>query len=238
MKKILHVLQIFASHAAVAATVAIGNESFELDFGAASTNMAFRTFAAGDVSRVFAPVGNVSNVVDVASIMERPGESAALTFRERYPEGFLEGISATNRNGVLVFRMDESLARRYLEAYESFPAVSNRIAALDGLVASINDGTIVNQPDERILSLVAARPDSGLEISVPEIRAFFGDMSRSGPFSVSILDCETVDFNGSACPMAVAKAAVIEGDEVQFVPVPWIYMDGHWSFCHPALLER
>lgn len=228
---------LLLSHAAAATTFVIGNEPFELEFETNPTNEAFRTFVAEDVSRVFAPLGSVSNVVDIASLQQHPELSRGLTLHEWYPEGFSGGWSVTNRNGMLVFRMSASLSSAYSEAFHGFNAISNRVAELEELMESLNDGTITNRPDEQIVSLVFVPENSALSFTSEDVRTFFGDMSRSGPFAVSILDHGIANIRGDNYPVAVAKTIRHDENDVQFVPITWIFRNGCWAYCHPAVFE-
>lgn len=161
---------LLLSHAAAATTFIIGNEPFELEFEADPTNETFRTFVAEDVSRVFAPLGSVSNVVDTASLQQHPELSRGLTLHEWYPEGFSGGWSVTNRNGVLVFRMPSSLSSVYSEVFHSFGSISNRVAGLEELIESLNDGTITNRPDAQIMSLVFVPENSTLSFTPEDVK--------------------------------------------------------------------
>ena len=136
MRTTLFALALLLSHAAAATTFVIGNEPFELEFEANPTNEVFRTFVAEDVSRVFAPLGNISNVVDIAALQQHPELSRGLTFHEWCPDGFSGGWSVTNRNGMLVFRMESSLSSAYLESLHGFNAIlqpSRGIGGADGI---------------------------------------------------------------------------------------------------------
>ncbi len=238
MKNSLCLVLLLLSHSAAATTFVIGNEPFELEFEANPTNEAFRTFVAEDVSRVFAPLGNISNVVDIAALQQHPEQSSGLTFYEWYPDGFSGGWSVTNRNGILVFRMESSLSSAYLESFHGFNAISNRVAELEELMDSLNDGTITNRPDAQIMSLMFVPENSELPFTSEDVKTFFGDMSHSGPFTVSILDHGVVNIRGDSYPVAVAKTIQQDENGVRFVPVTWVFRNGCWAYCHPAIFER
>lgn len=237
MKNFLCVALLLLSHAAAATTFVIGNEPFELEFETNPTNEAFRTFVAEDVSRVFAPLGSVSNVVDIASLQQHPELSRGLTLHEWYPEGFSGGWSVTNRNGMLVFRMSSSLSSVYSETFHSFDSISNRVAGLEELMESLNDGTITNRTDAQIMSLMFVPENSAWSFTPEDARTFFGDMSSSGPFTVSILDHGMANIQGNNYPIAVAKTTFQDENGVRFVPVTWIFRNGCWAYCHPSVFE-
>ena len=175
--------------------------------------------------------------MDIASLQQHPELSRGLTFQEWYPEGFSGGWSVTNRNGMLVFSMASSLSCSYSESFHGFNAISNRVAELEKLMGSLNDGTITNRPDAQLVSLVFVPENSALSFTPEDIRTFFGDMSRSGPFTVSILDHGIVNIRGDNYPIAVAKTARQDENGMRFVPVTWIFRNGCWAYCHPAVFE-
>ena len=102
---------------------------------------------------------------------------------------------------------------------------------------SLNDGTITNRPDAQIVSLVFVPENSGLSFTPEDARTFFGDMSRSGPFTVSILDHGMANIQGDNYPIAVAKTTYQDENGVRFVPVTWVFRNGCWAYCHPAVFE-
>lgn len=238
MKTPLIATLLLLTHAAAATTFVIGNEPFELEFETNPTNEVFRAFVAADVSRVFAPLGSISNVVDIASLQQHPEMSRGLTFREWYPEGFSGAWSVTNRNGTFVFRMDLSLSDRYMEAFNGYHSFSNRFAGLHEMMQAINDGTVTNWTDSQIQSSVFVPEGSSFSFAAETARTFFHDMSQSGPFTVSVLDNTTATIRGFPFPIAVAKTSVQDETGLRFVPVTWIFNGERWMFLHPAAAEN
>ena len=231
---------LFALTGTAVATTAfmIGDEAFQLDYEGLGQSETFDAFVAEDVSRIFAPLKSISNVVDVTTLRQQPDNPVGLRFREWYPEGFSAGWVVTNKSGAILFQMKDTLRNRYAEAYEGFGTISNIFEELGTLVRCINDGTITNLPDGQVTSLIFVPNGTMVDATASEARTFFGDMSNSGPFTVSVLDCWTETIQGTPSQMAAAKTAVQDEQEVRFVPVVWIFRNGQWKYCHPALLDN
>lgn len=238
MKSIVYLLLCCLVHVSFAETqLSIGTESFKLEFESGTVSEQFLNFVADDVSRVFAPLQNVSNVLDIATVQTNPVACHALTFREWYPEGFVGGLSVTNLNGKPVFRMKASLSDRYMNFYSEFASISNKFCELESLMDSINDGSITNLTDSQSMSLIFIPEGSTYALTATEAKSFFSMLVRNRPISISILDYWTESIANVPCTVAASKTAIVVEGDLVFTPIEWIYWNGTWKFYHPSVWE-
>ena len=238
MKSIVYLLLCCLVHVSFAETqFSIGTESFQLEFESGTVSEQFQRFVAEDVSRVFAPLRNISNVLDIATVQTSPVACHALTFREWYPEGFVGGWSVTNLNGRPVFLMKTSLSDLYMNFYSEFSSISNRFFELESLMNSINDGSITNLTDSQLMSLIFIPEGSTYALTATEANSFFSMLVRNRPISISILDFWTESIVNVPCTIAASKTAILLESDLIFTPIEWIYWNGTWKFYHPSVWE-
>ena len=234
---LLFVLLLIPILALATQSLRIGDADFPVEFeniGGINEN---RDCIIEDMEKIFAPLRHITNIVDAAFLLPNPPQCGNLTNREWYPEGFLGGVSITNHDGSIVFHVSSELSKRYATALQGSLAISNKVSKLNNLIQSLNNGSITNRSDLEVQSLVFLPSGTGFSFTATEARMFFGDMSNSGPFSVSILDFWNETVLGENCTMASAKAAIPCEGKLEFVPIVWMYREGKWMYCHPAILE-
>ena len=238
MKNIIaFVFHFFPILAFATELLTIGNSDFSVEFEAVGETDVNKSFIVKDMEKVFAPLRHVTNIVDATFLLPNSPQCGNLTNREWYPEGFLGGVSVTNQNGSIVFRVSSGLSKRYADAFQNILAISNKVSTLNSLIQSLNNGSITNRSDSEIQSLLFLPSGMSFSFSATEARMFFSEMSDSGPFSVSILDFWNETVLGENCTMVAAKTAIPCEGRLEFVPVVWMYREGKWMYCHPAALE-
>ena len=236
MRTKLLVLPLLALNAAFAETeFSIGDETVQLLFKQGGYQEAFRLFVAKDVERVFTPLGNISNVVDIASLQAHPNQCQPLIHHEGFPEHFYGSFSITNANGVFVFLMDETLSEKYQNIYDGFSSTGSRFAALTNLLDTINTGVVTNQVNTSLATLIFVPSNSDIIITEDQARAFFTSLRQEGMMTVSVLDLWNEDVFGEESLMAASKMADEDTMGLNFSPVFWIFRNGMWRFFHPAL---
>ncbi len=212
----------------------VGNDVFVLAFNHHDFAEPFQQFVAEDVERVFVPLQNISNVVTAVA---SSGEIVGLTHISGYPEGFSNAFSVSNRNGQLVFEMNERLSEKYVRSYAEYAGKSNQVAQLNALLDSINSGAITNLAPEAFLSLVFL-PAGFSEDATPEkARQLILSSRECVPISASILEYWTQNIGGESYLMAASKTAVTDELGTTLEPICWIYWNDSWQFCHPAILR-
>ena len=223
-------LPVFAEN-----TFSIGNKEFVLEFEHPGYAAPFREFVTRDVERVFVPLRDISNVVDMAKVVIPQGNVVGLGKSSGYPTGFSGSISVSNRNDQIVFKMNEWLSRKYAKVYEDYGARSNQVAQLNALLDSINSGTITNLAAEAFPPLVYV-PDVFAENVTPEDARTLLLLTREYvPLSASVLEYWTQTVEGSPCLMAGSNFAYTDELGMTLEPICWVYLNGNWKICHPAV---
>ena len=218
-------------------TFSIGNDVVLLEFEHQGYDMSFQSFVAEDVGRVFIPLLNISNVVNTADLLASPEETVGLTSLSGYPVDFASSFSVSNNNGLLVFKMDNDLSSRYVQAYADYQAKSNQVAQLNTLLDSINSGAITNRATEAFLTLVFLPQGFGADATAEKARNLILSCREHVPIAASILDYWMQTVGDEAYLMAASKTAVTDGMGTTLEPICWIYSNDSWQFCHPAIVQ-
>lgn len=196
-----------------------------------------KAFIAEDVERVFTPLGNITNIADISVFSTNALASIPLTHYEWYPTGFYGAFSVSNENGAIVFKMNERLSEKYKNIYDNYGTVSNQFAQLSTLLASIADNSITNRTDEEMVALLYLPEGSTASASSQESRTFFQELHGLDHLTISVLDLWEENVLGETCLMAGSKTAVRDETGLFFSPFLWVFKNGAWRFCHPAIMD-
>ena len=195
----------------------------------------FKSFVAEDVERIFAPLRGISNVVDIISLQTHPDQCCKLIHHEGYPELFYGSFSISNNNGSLVFQMDEALSEKYKSVFDGFNSINTQFSSLTNLLNAITTGSITNQANASLLSLIFIPIEMDHPATEEQARTLFLNLHQEGILTASVLDVWTEDIFGESSLMAASKTADEGIMGLNFSPVFWIFRDGAWRFFHPAL---
>ena len=199
--------------------------------------MPFQTFVSEDVGRVFLPLQNISNVVNMAAISASPAGTVGLSSLSGYPVDFAASFFVSNKCGQLVFTMNDDLSERYAQIYAEYETKTNQVAQLNALLDSINSGAITNLTAEAFLTLVFLPDGFGADATPEKARSLILSMRECVPISASILDYWEQSVDGEPRLMAASKTAVTDAVETTLEPISWVYWNDTWKFCHPAILR-
>ena len=236
MKTIISFWLLLTSISAFPSNVfSLGGESFQLCFLKSGYSEAFKSFVTEDVERIFAPLRSISNAVDVVSFQAHPEQCCRLIHHEGYPEHFFGSFSISNANGALVFLMDEAISEKYKLIFDDYSSIDTPFSSLTNLLNAITSGSITNQTNASLLSLIFIPVDMDQPATEEQARALFTDLHRERILTASVLDIWTEDIFGERSLMAASKTVNEGMMGLDFSPVFWIFRDGMWRFFHPAL---
>ena len=236
MKLIISLWLLLTSMSAFSSNLfSLGGEAFQLCFLKSGYSEAFKAFVTEDVERIFAPLRSISNVVDIVSLQTHPDQCCSLIHHEGYPEQLYGSFSISNANGSLVFLMDETISEKYKCIFDDYSSIDTPYSALTNLLNAITTGSITNQTNASLLSLIFIPVEMDQPATEEQARALFSDLHREGILTASVLDVWVEDIFGESSLMAAAKTIDEGMMGLDFTPVFWIYRGGAWRFFHPAL---
>ncbi len=219
-------------------TIFLGVQEYSIDFEEPTLPVSVRFQIANDISRVFAPLLSVSNIVDFAH--PRTNGQYSLIFKDAptYPEGFRPNVTFFQTNDSRGFLASRKLCGTYMAKLSEMSDATNIITQLDFLIAEIRSGAVTNWNSDAKADLLFVPPDSSFVNTQDNANNLAASLVLTMPFPGSILDAFQMRIGEDDHWLMPTKSTRIENGNVGTSFFLWIFDDNKWKVFIPSSLDE
>lgn len=217
----------------------IGGQSFPVKFEEEGLTAEFRQIVTTDMEKVFAPLLDITNVLDITQMGQITNGNIPLIAKDipTYPEYFSRGISMSIEHGTNVFVVTRSLSNLYSEKLLEINSMTNLLALLDSTIMDIRSGAVTNRSESEKMSLLYIPSESIFVNTEENANNLAASLVLTMPFPASLLEVFQMNIQGSSYWLVPTKSTVVGPSGVQTSFFLWICDGGQWKVFIPSSLD-